>query len=60
MLYPYIATWLARHPRLGEVSDAGFLKHIQVGGWVLDSTTITLLTTSLPEAHVQQVKNTII
>lgn len=55
MLYPFIATWLARHPRLGEVNEAGFLKHISVGGWVLDPTTATLLAKNLPDAHLQQV-----
>jgi hypothetical protein len=59
-MYPYIAIWLSRHPRLEEVSKAGFLKHIQVGGWVLDSTTISLLAKSLPGAHIQQVKDKII
>jgi hypothetical protein len=57
MLYPYIATWFARHPQLDEVRKGDFLKLVTIGGWVLDPTTSTLLTKNLPKTEIQQVIN---
>jgi hypothetical protein len=55
MLYPYIATWFARHPQLDEMRKGDFLKQLMIGGWVLDPTTSTLLSKNLPKTHIQQV-----
>ncbi|XP_059479512.1 uncharacterized protein LOC132199071 [Neocloeon triangulifer] len=55
MLYPYIASSFARNPELEAVRKSGFLKHMMIGGWILDITTAKLLSQNLPQTHIQQV-----
>ncbi|XP_065332294.1 luciferin 4-monooxygenase-like isoform X2 [Cloeon dipterum] len=55
VLYPYLAASFARDPILSDVRQQGFLKHVMIAGWVLDSTTAALLSKNLPDTHIQQV-----
>jgi hypothetical protein len=55
VLYPYIASWFARHPQLDDVRKGDFLKQLMIAGWVLDPTTSTLLSKTLPKTDIQQV-----
>lgn len=54
-MFPFVAAWLARCDKLSKV-DLSFLKSITIGGSVLDTTTVELITKHLPQASMVQVK----
>jgi hypothetical protein len=56
-MFPFVAAWLARCDKLGEM-DLTFLKSITIGGSVLDNTTVELITKRLPQVAMVQVRFT--
>jgi len=53
MLYPYLAAWFTRSPGVDKF-DFNFVKHILLGGSVLDATTAELMEKLFPNAFLNQ------
>jgi hypothetical protein len=54
LMYPFVASWFARHEKLDEC-DLSFIKAISTGGSVLDATTAEILAQKLPHVTIIQV-----
>ncbi|XP_059469212.1 luciferin 4-monooxygenase-like [Neocloeon triangulifer] len=53
VMYPFVATWFARHEKL-DTLDLSFLKTIMGGGAIIDPTTIEILAKKLPGVRLKQ------